>query len=59
MPIKNAAVCAVSRASSWFRVPLFQVGSKKVARLPPLWTTLLAPDLEATTSIILELDQIW
>src|SRR5438552_812063 len=59
MPIKNAAVCAVSRAPSGFRVPPSQVGSKKVAQLPPLWTTLLAPDPKDPTSTILELDELW
>jgi insertion element IS1 protein InsB len=32
---------------------------KKVARLPPLRTTLLAPDAEDPTSTILELDELW
>jgi IS1 transposase len=32
---------------------------KKVAQLPPLRTTLLAPDPENPTSTILELDELW
>ncbi len=32
---------------------------KKVAQLPPLCTTLLAPDPEDPTSTILELDELW
>ncbi len=33
--------------------------SKKVAQLPPLRTTLVAPDLEDAASPILELDEQW
>jgi IS1 family transposase len=32
---------------------------KKVAQLPPLPTTLLAPDAEDPTSTVLELDELW
>ena len=32
---------------------------KKVAQLPPLRTTLVAPDPEDPTSTILELDELW
>jgi insertion element IS1 protein InsB len=32
---------------------------KKVTQLPPLCTTLLAPDPEDPTSTILELDELW
>jgi insertion element IS1 protein InsB len=32
---------------------------KKVALLPPLCTTLLAPDTQDPTSTILELDELW
>lgn len=32
---------------------------KKVAQLPPLWTTLLAPDPEDAASTTLELDELW
>jgi len=32
---------------------------KKVAQLPPLWTTLVIPDPENTASTILELDELW
>jgi len=35
------------------------VDQKKVAQLPPLRTTLLAPDPEDPTSTILELDELW
>ena len=59
MPLKNAAVCAVSRARiagfAYHRVPVDQ---KKGAQLPPLCATLLAPDPEDLTSTILELDEL-
>ena len=32
---------------------------KKVAQLPPLWTTLLTPDPEDSASPTLELDELW
>jgi IS1 family transposase len=35
------------------------LAQKKVAQLPPLPTTLLAPDPEDPTSTILELDEVW
>src|SRR5438132_11256154 len=35
------------------------VDQKKVAQLPPLRTTLVAPDPEDPTSTILELDELW
>jgi insertion element IS1 protein InsB len=38
---------------------LSPVGSKKGAQLPPLRTTLLAPDPEDPTSTTLELDELW
>ena len=60
MPLKNAAVCAVSRARiagfAYHRVPVDQ---KKGAQLPPLCATLLAPDPEDPTSTTLELDELW
>jgi insertion element IS1 protein InsB len=59
MPIKNAAVSVASRAPSASRVQPSQVGSKKVAQLPALCTTLLAPDPEDPTSTTLELDELW
>ncbi len=37
----------------------FQLDQKKVAQLPPLSTTLLAPDPEDPTSTVLELDELW
>jgi IS1 family transposase len=58
-PIKNAAVCVASRAHSGSLAPPGPVGSKKVAQLPPLWTTLLTPDPEDPTFTILELDELW
>jgi hypothetical protein len=36
-----------------------QLDQKKGAQLPPLLTTLLAPDLEDPTSTTLELDELW
>jgi insertion element IS1 protein InsB len=36
-----------------------ELDQKKVAQLPPLDTTLLAPDPEDTTSTTLELDELW
>jgi insertion element IS1 protein InsB len=60
MPIKNAAVCVVSRARiAGFAYNGVQLDQKKVAHLPPLWTTLLTPDPEDPTSTILELDELW
>jgi hypothetical protein len=60
MPIKNAAVCAASRARiaglSHHRIQLDQ---KKGAQLPPLQITLLAPDPEDPASTTLELDELW
>src|SRR5512142_1090611 len=35
------------------------VDQRKVAQLPPLRTTLVAPDPEDPTSTILELDELW
>jgi IS1 transposase len=58
--LKNEAACVASPARiagfAHHRVGLDQ---KKVAQLPPLRTTLLAPDLEDSTSTILELDELW
>src|SRR5258707_3111199 len=59
MPLKNAAACVASLAPSGSRAPPCPVGSKKVAQLPPLRHTLLAPDPEDPTSTILELDELW
>ena len=60
MPLKNAAVCAVSRARiagfAYHRVPVDQ---KKGAQLPPLWTTLLASDPQDPTSTTLEPSRLW
>src|SRR5260370_34988092 len=36
-----------------------QLDQKKVDQLPPLCTTLLAPDPENPTSTTLELDELW
>ncbi len=36
-----------------------QLDQKKVAQLPPLHTTLVAPDPEDAASSILELDELW
>jgi insertion element IS1 protein InsB len=59
MRIKNAVVCVASRAPSGFLAPPCPVGLKKVAQLPPLCATLLAPDPEDPTSTNLELDELW
>src|SRR3989442_13744091 len=58
-PIKNAAVCEVLRAPLGSHARPCPVGSKKVAQLPPLCATLLAPDPEDPTSTTLELDELW
>ena len=57
MLLKNAAVCVASRVPLASLVPLCPRGSKKGAQLPPLWTTLVAPDPEDAASTILELDE--
>jgi hypothetical protein len=46
-------------ANSWIAVVHAdgKLDQKKGAQLPPLWTTLLAPDLGDPTSTILELDE--
>ncbi len=60
MPLKNAAVCAASRARiAGFAYHRLKLDQKKVAQLPPLWTTLLAPDPEDPTSTILEPYRLW
>ena len=59
MPLKNAAVCAVSRAPLGSLAPPYPIGSKKGAQLPPLQITLLAPDPEDPASTTLELDELW
>ncbi len=48
-----------SRAPLGSLAPPSPVGLKKVAQLPPLRTTLLAPDPEDATSTTLELDELW
>ncbi len=58
-PIKNAAVSVASCAPLASRARPCPCGSKKVAQLPPLRTTLVAPDPEDPTSTILELDELW
>src|SRR5438477_75863 len=57
-PIKNEAVCAVSHARLVSLVPPCPIGSKKVAQLPPLHTTLVPPDPEDAASTTLELDEL-
>jgi insertion element IS1 protein InsB len=60
MPTKNAAACVASRARiARFAHNRVQLDQKKVAQLPPLHTTLLAPDPEDPTSTTLELDELW
>jgi IS1 transposase len=59
-PIKNAAVYAASRARiARLAHDRVHVDQKKVAQLPPLRTTLVAPDPEDTTSTILEPYRLW
>src|SRR5260370_22461661 len=58
-PFKNAAVCAASRARLASPAPRYQVGSKKVAQLPPFSTTMVTPDPQDATSTTLELDELW
>ncbi len=36
-----------------------QLDQKKVAQLPPFWTTLVAPDPEDATSTTLDGDELW
>ena len=57
MPPSNEAACVASPARLGSLAPPCPVGSKKVAQLPPLSTTLLAPDPEDPASTILELDE--
>jgi hypothetical protein len=60
MPLKNAAAyvasCALIAGLTRHRVQLDQ---KKVAQLPPLRTTLVAPDPEDPTSTLLEPYRLW
>src|SRR2546421_4470179 len=60
IPTKSEAAYVASRARiagfAYYRVRLDQ---KKGAHLPPLQTTLLAPDPKDFTSTILELDELW
>src|SRR5258708_29159253 len=59
MPLKNAAAWVASPAHSGFLARPCPVGSKKGAQLPPLCTTLLAPDPDDPTYTTLELDERW
>ena len=58
-PTKNEAACAASPAPLASLVPPCPSGSKKVAQLPPLSTTLVVPDPEDAASTTLELDELW
>jgi insertion element IS1 protein InsB len=58
-PTKSAAACVASPAHLGSLGQPCPVGSKKVAQLPPLRTTLVAPDPGDTASTILELDELW
>src|SRR6266566_4723423 len=59
-PTKNAAVSAASHARiARLAHDRLQLDHKKGAQLPPLCTTLLAPDPEDPTSTTLELDELW
>jgi hypothetical protein len=66
-PVARRSAC-LSRAQqfAWpyahvWRISRHRVhlAQKKVAQLPPLHTTLLAPDPEDPTSTTLELDELW
>ncbi len=59
-PLKNAAVCAASRARI-ARLPHngIKLDQKKGAQLPPCSTTLVTPDPQDATSTTLELDELW
>jgi hypothetical protein len=59
MPTKNEAAYVASPARLGSLALPCPVGSKKVAQLPSLGTTLLAPDPKDPTSTILELDELW
>ena len=59
MPIKNAAVCVDTPARLASLAQPCPGGSKKVAQLPPLPTTLDVPDPEYPTSTALALDELW
>ena len=56
---ERSSLRGLTRTDRGFRVQRCPVGSKKVAHLPPLWTTLLTPDPEDPISTILELDELW
>src|SRR6266699_4241575 len=56
---ERSSLCGLTRTDRGSLIPLCPVGSKKEAQLPPLCTTLLAPDPEDPTSTILELDELW
>jgi insertion element IS1 protein InsB len=58
MPTKNEAACAASPAPLASLAPPCPLGSKKVAQLPPLSTTLVVPDPEDAASTTLELDEL-
>jgi hypothetical protein len=57
MPTKNEAAYAASPAPLASLAPPCPLGSKKVAQLPPLSTTLVVPDPEDAASTTLELDE--
>jgi hypothetical protein len=57
-PSKNEAACAASPGRLGSLGQRYPVGSKKVTQLPPLGTTLLAPDPKDATSTTLELDEL-
>ena len=55
---RTRASCAASPVRSGSLGPPEPGGSKKGAQLPPLRTTLLAPDPQESTSTALELDEL-
>ncbi len=60
MPLKNAAVSVASRARiARLAHDRVHVDQKKVAQLPLLRTTVVAPDPEDPTSTILEPYRLW
>ena len=56
---ERSSLWVLERTYCAFRVRRSWLGSKKVARLPPLNETLRAPDPADPASMTLELDELW
>jgi IS1 transposase len=56
---ERSSLRGLTRTDCASLVPPYPIESKKVAQLPPLQTTLLAPDPEDPASTTLELDELW